>query len=326
MTDTLNLMQENWSYLIVLDACRYDYFESVYKKYLTGNLEKRISVGTGTSEWRDRSFLDYYDDIIYISANPYINSVTAVRGFCGKDHFNQVFDLWLEDWDYKHGTVLPEKVTQRAKEIISANTEKRAIIHYIQPHEPYLTSKIEVPGFKTPKVGGILQGVQEESWFIKKFMTLVSGLCYWLGIRGNLPVWKIREFLGLGPSNPMDAVRRKYGDEALQEAYKENLEAALPHIAELVEHLSGRIIITADHGEMLGEEGCYCHWSRANKRQLLEIPWLVIDKGEKSSESTRQKTAKDEYKLISTERLDEKTDDEAKRKIQERLRALGYYD
>jgi hypothetical protein len=315
MTDTVDVIKEKWDYLIVLDACRYDYFEKVYGKHLSGSLEKRISAGTGTAEWRDKCFGSYYDDIIYISANPYINSVTAIRGFCGKDHFNRVFDLWLEEWDDKHGTVLPERVTQRAKEIITAHADKRVIVHYIQPHEPYLTDKIVVPGFKTPEVGGILQGIQKESWFIKKLMSLVSGLCYWLGIRGNRVVWKIREVLGLGPSNPMDAVRRRYGDKVLREVYEENLKAVLPHAAELVEHLSGRIIITADHGEMLGEDGCYCHWSRAKRRELREIPWLIIDKGPKAQAPRKQRVGK---------QVQDKPTEDIQKKIEQRLGNLGY--
>ena len=83
-----HIMQEDWDYLIILDACRYDYFEKFYGQYLSGKLEKRLSLGSSTREWRDRNFTGKYDDTIYISANPFINSVKAVFGFLGADHFH----------------------------------------------------------------------------------------------------------------------------------------------------------------------------------------------------------------------------------------------
>jgi len=36
----INIMDEKWNYLIILDACRYDYFLNNYKKYLNGKLKK----------------------------------------------------------------------------------------------------------------------------------------------------------------------------------------------------------------------------------------------------------------------------------------------
>ncbi len=68
-----NVMNEDWDHLIVLDACRYDYFEKVWQKYLPGKLRKKLSVGSTTVEWRDKTFTDYYGDVVYISSNPYIS-------------------------------------------------------------------------------------------------------------------------------------------------------------------------------------------------------------------------------------------------------------
>ncbi|MHC4789903.1 MAG: hypothetical protein ACYS8Y_00460, partial [Planctomycetota bacterium] len=223
----LNIMHEQWDYLIVLDACRYDYFEQVWQKYLSGDLTKKISIGSGTKEWRNKSFTQYYDDVIYISANPYINSLAPVKGFLAKNYFFKIYDLWLDDWNNQKGTVLPETVTKKAIDIIKANSSKRAIIHYIQPHEPYLGQTVTGPGFATPKPGGFLAGINEKSKkfkFANKLIKILAAVFYWMAIRGNLPIWKLRQILGMPPAGPMDAVRRKYGKEVLRKAYKENLE------------------------------------------------------------------------------------------------------
>ncbi|MHC4221401.1 MAG: sulfatase-like hydrolase/transferase [Planctomycetota bacterium] len=320
--EKVNIMKEKWDYLIILDACRYDYFEQVWKNYLQGNLEKKISIGTSTRQWRNKSFTDFYDDVVYISANPYINSVAQVKGFSGMDHFPKIYDLWLEDWDDEQGTVMPQVVNTKSIDIIKSNPGKRFIIHYIQPHEPYIGSSVTGPGFDVPLAGGHLEGVNQgrlKSRIIKKLMKLLSGVLYWTGIRGNFLIWHIREFFKMPPAGPMDAVRRKYGDQVLRDAYKENLEIVLEYVKQLVEKLDGRIIITADHGEMLGEDNRYCHWSRATEKELSEIPWLIIDKGQRTQLSDQQ-IEQETQKHEDANAPDEKT----KEALQERLKKLGY--
>ena len=72
--------------------------------------------------------------------------------------------------------------------------------------------------------------------------------------------------------------------KGIRNAYKENLEVVLESVAELLEHISGRILITADHGEYLGENGRYGHGFKVPRRPpIVEVPWLIIEK-EKSKE------------------------------------------
>jgi len=61
----LNIMEEEWDYLIILDACRYDYFSAFWKNYFDGELEKRVSLGSCMLEWCLKSFKGYYP-VIYI--------------------------------------------------------------------------------------------------------------------------------------------------------------------------------------------------------------------------------------------------------------------
>jgi len=97
----------NWKYLIVLDACRYDYFEKVYKDYSiirTGKLEKVYSPDSTTIEWFERIFEGRkVDDIVCVSANPYINSKGIPHeGFNPKlivSRFYKVIDIWDWGWD-----------------------------------------------------------------------------------------------------------------------------------------------------------------------------------------------------------------------------------
>ncbi len=84
MVRRVHVTEEDWDHLIVLDGCRYDYFLKVYTSFLEGKLEKVVSVGSNTVEWRDNSFPGNYDDVVYVSANPHINSVVEVGGVQGR--------------------------------------------------------------------------------------------------------------------------------------------------------------------------------------------------------------------------------------------------
>ena len=121
--DRTNVMQEKWDYLIVLDACRYDYFDRLYRDYFDGDLTKKISIGSCTNQWRDKSFPDCYDDIVYISANPQISANLPVYGYLAGEHFHKVHEVWKTGWDSNSGTVLPETLTNAAIEIIKVSSE-----------------------------------------------------------------------------------------------------------------------------------------------------------------------------------------------------------
>jgi hypothetical protein len=312
------VMDQIWDYLIILDACRYDYFEKFYKQYLNGRLEKKLSLGSSTREWRDRNFTGRYDDTIYISANPFINSVKSVKGFLGADHFYRVYDLWLDYWNESKGTVLPEIVVDKSIRICAEHPDKRAIIHFVQPHAPYLGMD-DVPVFNKPHSGGPAWCFGEnlcDHSFKSVLLKKLNAVFYWLGIRGNLLLWRLRELLSLPPANPVDSVRRRYGKHGLQKAYEQNLKAVLAEVAKLVEHLSKTVVITADHGEMLGERGSYSHWNRARRKELLEIPWLVINA--KSAKSPVSKPVNENSSGPTVTRTD--------KTLEERLRALGYME
>lgn len=318
------IMQEDWDYLILLDACRYDYFAEVWNKYLNGNLGKKISLDTRTPEWRSKSFPESYPDVVYVSANPFINSIRPVMGFDGKKHFYAVYDLWLKYWDKKLGTVLPDIVTDEAIDITDKNPDKKAIVHYMQPHEPYLGAGISAPGYKPPDGTGTwsLIGVDDSKNSCRlrnSLVKLCSDISFHLGMKGNFVQWKLREFFKMPPATPMDAVRRKYGRKGLQKAYKENLEIVLTQVARLVESLSGKIIVTSDHGEMLGENYRFCHWARSSCRLLREIPWLVINKGNKTVRA--EQTKAEQKKEISTNPEQQK---QVEAELADRLKSLGY--
>lgn len=240
-----NINNGSWDYLIILDACRYDCFEEVYSKYLQGNLEKRISRGTHTLEWLSQTFRDRYP-YTYISANPYINSegVDSREVSRSSDiswNASNHFKRIVDVW--KQGWNEEENTVlpdEVNKRLKNCSEESKVIAHYMQPHTPFITAPITEEGFHSRDV--ILE--KDEP--------------------GNA-------------DNPWRNLYERDRDLFI-EYYKENLEIVLKSFSELIESISGEIIITSDHGESFGEEGVFGHPPGTHISSLTEVPWLKIHK------------------------------------------------
>ena len=272
----IDIMGEDWDYLIILDACRYDYFSQFYSHFFEGELEKLISPSSCTREWCLETFTGYYPDVIYVSANPYINSRVEIANFCAKHHFHRVIDVWDYGWDNKLGTVHPMRVNETVLTLRDKYPSKRFIIHYLQPHAPYLSPRFSLAGFPKPQPGrkSVLSGVSLGTRGNRILEGIVDNIGRICKNKGTL--WKIREILKLPPASPMDAIRRIYGIYGLREAYIENLIIVLEHVAFLVKNLSGTIVITSDHGELLGEKGKFSHPCGETEPILREVPWFKV--------------------------------------------------
>jgi len=119
-----------------------------------------------------------------------------------------------------------------------------------------------------------------------------------------LPFWK----------QPM-LTDQKIEDEIYWGAYKENLELTLPHVGTLISKLQGKTIITADHGNMVGDRGFpvptkeYGHPGGIHYPELVSVPWLEVENG--SRKNVRSEPPRKEETEISEE-------------IESRLEDLGY--
>ena len=127
------IFNEPWDNLIILDACRYDFFEEQFNKQkIGGNLEKKISRGCHTISFLSENFnKDKYNDIVYITANPHVDLLL-------KDKFYKIVSVWKDGWDEKEKTVLPETVYEYSLDAIAKYPKKKKIIHFMQPHYPYI--------------------------------------------------------------------------------------------------------------------------------------------------------------------------------------------
>lgn len=216
--DPTNVLDKDWDNLILLDACRYDYFKEFYPE-----AEKIVSVGSHSREFVAGTFSGRKcGDVIYITGNPHLREekFKDLTGQRVEDTFHSVYQTWDNDWEDKE-YMPPEPIVRDAKTAEKLFPEKRKIIHFMQPHDPY--------------VGG------EEVWRLSE-------------------VWKGNKTL-----------------EEAREAYRDNIEFLIPRIEELANSLEGKTVVSADHGDFLGEYGLLAHPYGVNAKELREVPWHVMD-------------------------------------------------
>lgn len=290
-------MKESWDVLVVLDACRYDYFERTYGRYLSGILEKRISSASCTLQWVHNEFPDKYDDVVYVSANPFVASKFAktIR-YDGSKHFFRVIDGWKDAWDERIGTVLPQSLNELAIRASREFKGKKLIVHYIQPHYPFIVLReqgVKDRGYRSHEISRIM------------WEGFVKILGYSLG---NDVASRLHVFMDEA------AVANKVGLEVFRKAYESNLQLVLESVANLIDNLEGKVVVTADHGELLGEGRKFAHWCELPYPEVRQVPWLVVNKVAKKIQTLPEEEKVNEPPITQ---VDEEL-------IRKRLEALGY--
>jgi hypothetical protein len=95
------------------------------------------------------------------------------------------------------------------------------------------------------------------------------------------------------------------------EVYRENLRIVLDYIEEFIESVDGKSVVTADHGELLGDSKLqrYGHPEGVYLPELRIVPWLSV-------ESEHRRTVEEEEPIG--------VEEATKRSIRENLTELGY--
>lgn len=267
----VDVFEEDWDNLVILDACRYDMFER--RADLPGRLERRRSRGSTTVEFLRANVADRdLTDTVYVTANPQLSQHRESI----QPAFHEVVNVWREDgWNEEFGTVLPETLTAYAERAAERHPHKRLVVHYMQPHYPFVGSDT---GFDKGHLDG--SGTETENVWNR----LLQGT---LDVDRS-EIWRL---------------------------YDENLDLVLEHVEELLGALEGKTVVTADHGNMVGERAVpvpFREWGHPRgiyTEELVTVPWLVVE-----SDSRRTITRGDA----------EAADTVESDVVTERLRNLGY--
>ena len=213
------IWEKDWDTLLIIDACTAELAEEEFKEDRY-DFSTTTAPGSSSREWAEHfSEAEDLEDVVYISANPHISN-QKIEDFAGKNPFFMIYDVWKTGWDEEKGTVRPEKVNQKFQEVKEMYPDKKFILHYMQPHHPFIGEKqLDDTSFVFP---GQAEDIDREDM-----------------------VW---ERLKKG----------EIDEQEFRDAYRSNLIYVKQKIEKLPE-LEGKTIITADHGNIFGKRGMYAH-------------------------------------------------------------------
>lgn len=254
-----NIIKRDWDTLVVLDACRADLFEETIQQPQINNLsdlyDRETSNASATPEWLQRTFGDLHGDIVYVAGNP---MVTRHR----PNSFHKLFEVWREAYNPDTSVISPGMVTRCALDARSNYPNKRLIIHYMQPHYPFIgCPELNYADYGFDDVG--LDPQDEENGIHSVWQALESGL-----------------------------VQR----EDAWEGYKQNLEVVFDEVETLLSEINDKMVVTSDHGNMLGGRNwpvpvrTYGHPAYLRNKNLIQVPWMV-KQGEKRRKIIEEETS-----------------------------------
>jgi hypothetical protein len=260
-----NFMEKDWDNLIILDACRPDFFEK-YNQF-DGELSCETSLGASSPEFFQYNFRNKeFHDTIYVTGNTNIERIP-------EDSVHKIIKTYAETTGVNKGW-LPKPTLDSALRAYQKYPNKRIVVHFMQPHAPYLGDRAKE----------LRKRVTEEYGVGFRYVEVMEA-------EGKKKTDEQIE-------NLLRAYERGYiSRDALDEVYGENLSIVFEYVEKLLNNIEGKSIITSDHSESFGDfNGIYGHKDFSLSKRLREVPWFVIegDRRNTFSESPIGSTAVDE--------------------------------
>jgi hypothetical protein len=206
---------------------------------------------------------DYHSEMsetVYVCGNPFSESELE------QANFQVLTEAWKGNWDHDSGTVRPEPLTDQAIHYSRSLNPNRLIVHYMQPHYPFLSNEIG-------------EGITLSDF----------------GQEDSMTPWTLLE-------------QGQVTEEEVWMSYKDNLRVVLDDLRKLLNNVDAdRVVISADHGNAMGEWGIYGHPYGWSLDSLKKVPWIetkAVNSGTYTPEIQDQ--------------------DSVDANVNERLSALGY--
>lgn len=275
-----DVMNADWDVLLLLDAARYDIMSEVATDL--PSIERKVTRAVGSLEFMEYQYMGrQLHDTVYVTSNPYVSRIES-------DVFYAVDDSPLQEhWDPERGTVYPSDVSRVAKQAAEEYPDKRLVVHYMQPHLPpigptgdRLHEEFSLLGYHPNR--GDDEGEDPRTEGMNLFSACRQGLV---------------------------------SNEDLRTTYRESLEIVFDEAKEVAEAITGRAVVSADHGEHLGERllpgfpELYSHGNPVLSPEQCFVPWAVLKDGDRREVTTERPREEDRIDEVRANR---------------QLRALGY--
>jgi hypothetical protein len=138
-----NVYDREWDVLVVLDACRADTLRSVAPDIdVLDSVGTVRSVGSSSSEWLENTFQGHPETAhtAMVTGNTWTDRYLDADGFAALD------EVWKYAWDERLATVPAQAVTDRAIALARERAPERLVVHYMQPHHPFVPDPLDGDG------------------------------------------------------------------------------------------------------------------------------------------------------------------------------------
>lgn len=304
-----NVFDRDWDLLVILDACRPDtltpFADSVS---CIDGVDRLRSVGSMSAEWMLKTFTrarrEEIAETAFVSGNIWSHRIFQERFHEHHDHEYDMIHDGFPKWDpvsvdafahyetvypfanqnrplHPESEHVPHVLTDRAITVGRQEEFQRMVVHYTLPHLNHVAKALDWTPGVTP---------QSE---------LMSGD---LDVRRNLRP----------EEKSFDPVKRgECSAQTVRENFVANVRLALAYVEILLQNVDAdSVVISADHGEGLGERGVWGHPYGYPFSPIKSVPWATTT-------ATDEQTYRPRY-----ERLERPP---TEREITEHLEALGYY-
>lgn len=275
------VLDKEWDVLLILDGCRVDVLEEVADEYEflpEPPFDTIWSAESYSEGWLKANFTGEQADLhsermqnlTHITGNPFTEMFDG-------DEFAELDEVWEYGWDAEQGYMPPDGLTKNAIESYRDNPDGEMLVHYMQPHAPFVGE---------------------------------SSTKYTLTLDKFNNTEKMLE-----SRTPWDLYRDSViSREQLWNAYLDTLRLGLNSVEYLLSEIDDEktVILSADHGNAMGEWGVYGHPPSVPVPSVREVPWVKADLSAVGE--------KDESELEEVSEFDE--DEEVAR--EEQLESLGY--
>jgi len=154
-----NVYDRDWDLLIVLDACRTDTLREVADEYeFIDDVDEMWSIGSHSAEWIAQTFTEGHREHVkntrYVTGNAHTNRVLEQRrepplnntipidfsqwDFVDAGTVGSIERVWESHHDETYRVALPQVMTDHAITAGRTQNADQLIVHYMQPHLPYI--------------------------------------------------------------------------------------------------------------------------------------------------------------------------------------------
>lgn len=261
-----NVYDKEWDVLVILDACRVDALQAVSNEYdFVSEIEEIWSIGSTSKEWIEQTFDSRYIDEIqntaYITGNPFSNVLLDERE---RLEYIATLDTWVESSSLAEKLVSDNVVDiddVGHMEALWGSAESGAGFHDCQKPDSVTEYTI-----KAARCG-------DYDRVIAHYMQPHHP--YFSSSTNPDELTEIEK-------NPFAAIKDGRRDE-VWDAYLDNLRYGLDWVEKLIQNVDGRVVITSDHGELMGEQKMHFHMVGNPHPTLKKVPWVEVNATDTSS-------------------------------------------